>query len=151
MNAQITNSFGNRLRALLKKFRLSQQDIADALDIPRNTVWRWINNKATPESYNLQKLATLLHIPVDNLLNDNNNNNQAWVLSVSIGNIGQEVIDLAKPTSIIMTSSEGGFLQLGGNYELWTDDNSFKKLIADLKRLRSSVIQNGIALGAVKK
>ena len=130
---------------------MTQPELAYLIGVHETTIRRWeTDNKGQPRIEEVQKLAEALHVTVDDLLNDNNNN-QSWVLSVSIGNIGQEVIDLAKPTSIIMTSSEGGFLQLGGNYELWTDDNSFKKLIADLKRLRSSVIQNGIALGAVKK
>ena len=149
MSTENTNSFGNKLRALRKKAGLTQEELAEYVGVHVNSVSRWENNIDTPKTLKLRKLAEALHVPESLLLAPDISN--SWVLSVSIGNIAQEVIDLAKPTSIIMTSSEGGFLQLGGNYELWTDDNSFKKLIADLKRLRSSVIQNGIALGAVKK
>ena len=63
-------TFGEKLRRLLKQQRLSQQELADALDIPRNTVWRWVNDKTTPESNKLQSLATLLHVSVDDLLNN---------------------------------------------------------------------------------
>ena len=57
---------------------------------------------------------------------------------------------MGKVVSTITTSKEGDFLSLGGGYELWTDDNQFKKLINDLKKLRTTVIQNGIALGGIK-
>ena len=149
------NDFAKRLRKLLQQARLSQQNVADALDIPRNTVWRWINGKATPESSNMQNLANLLNISVDELLNPHAQDNKSWVLQIKIADdITQEVIDMAKnvPTvSSITTTPAGGFLCLGGDYSLWTDDNAFKKIIADLKKFRNTVIQNGIALGGIKQ
>ena len=63
-------TFGNRLRRLIKQQGLNQQELADALDVSRNTVWRWINDKATPESYMLQNLATVLHVSVDSLFHE---------------------------------------------------------------------------------
>ena len=150
----MAESFGERLRKLLKLSRLSQQNVADALDVQRNTVWRWVNDKATPESNLLQKLATLLHVSVDDLLHENRTQSSGWVLTVRIANdFREEVIDLSKGIpriSTIATSKEGGLLTLGGSYELWTDDNNFKKLISDLKKFRSTVIQNGIDLGGIK-
>ena len=50
----------------------------------------------------------------------------------------------------ITTTPYGAFLSLGGNYEFWKDDNSFKRFIADLKKYRSVAIQNGVALGGIK-
>ena len=146
-------AFGQRLKRLIKREKLSQQDVADALNLPRNTVWRWINEQATPESSNLQKVATLLHTSVDELLNGVPEQN-AWVLHVQIGDNKEEFIDMGKlaktPVCAIITDANAGFIKLGGNYELWQDDALFKRLISDLKKLRSSVIQNGRALGGIK-
>ena len=150
----MAESFGKRLKKLLKSAKLSQQNVADALDVQRNTVWRWVNDKATPESNLIYNLATLLHISVDDLLNENCTQSTGWVLSIRIAhNLEQEVIDLSKGVpriASITTTKDGGLLTLGGSYENWTDDNSFKKLISDLKKFRSTVIQNGIALGGIK-
>ena len=147
-------TFGQRLRKLIKRAKLSQQNVADELDIPRNTVWRWINGQATPESNNLQKLATLLHVSVDELLNGVPTEQRTWVLHVEIGDRKETFIDMAKlatnPMSTIMTTSEAGYLQLGGSYELWTDDTLFKKMIADFKKLREAVIASGRAQGGIK-
>ena len=147
-------TFGKRLKKLLKSAKLSQQNVADALGVQRNTVWRWVNDKATPESNLLYNLATLLHISVDDLINDNSTQPSGWVLNIRIAHtLEQEVIDLSKGVpriATITTSKDGGLLTLGGSYENWTDDNAFKKLIADLKKYRSAVIQNGIALGGIK-
>ena len=146
-------TFGQRLKRLIKREKLSQQDVADALNLPRNTVWRWSNEQATPESSNLQKVATLLHTSVDELLNGVPEQN-AWVLHVQIGDNKEEFIDMGKlaksPVCAIITDANAGFIKLGGNYELWQDDALFKRLISDLKKLRSSVIQNGRALGGIK-
>lgn len=147
-------TFGQRLRKLIKRAKLSQQNVADELDIPRNTVWRWINEQATPESNNLQKLATLLHVSVDDLLNGVPTEQQTWVLHVEVGERKENYINMAtlavNPISVITTGSDAGFLQLGGSYELWTDDKLFKKMIEDFKKLRSAVIANGRAQGGIK-
>ena len=145
-------TFGDRLRKLLHKSGLSQQDVADKLEIPRNTVWRWINNKATPESQKLHKLAALLQISVDELLNGEPE--ATWVLRVEIKTEKEAFIDLkalkTKPVSTIATYADAGFLQLGGSYELWTNDKLFNDMIKQFKKLRATVIQNGKALGGIK-
>lgn len=148
-------NFAQRLRKLLKQCRLSQQNVADALDIPRNTVWRWINGKAIPESTNIQNLARLLNISVDDLLNGSAPDAKKWVLQIKIADdFTQEVIDMAKNVpcvSSITSTPTGAFMCLGGDYSLWTDDNLFKKFIADLKKYRATVIQNGKAFGSIQE
>ena len=58
-----------KLRELLERSKISQQELADNLDLPRNTVWRWVNGKATPNGVMLQKIADLLGVSVDEILN----------------------------------------------------------------------------------
>ncbi|MDR2523728.1 MAG: helix-turn-helix domain-containing protein [Synergistaceae bacterium] len=58
-----------RLANFLERKGLTQQALADELDIPRNTVRRWVNKKATPNAEMLQKLAYFFNVPVDELLN----------------------------------------------------------------------------------
>ena len=149
-----TETFGQRLRRLLNKAKLSQQEVADSLSIPRNTVWRWINDKSTPESNNLHNLATLLHITTDELLNGAPDQG-GWVLHVEIGNTKEDFIDMktlaSKPVCAIITDKDAGFIKVGGDYSLWTDDALFKKILADLKKLRDAVIANGKVLGGIKE
>lgn len=146
------SSFGNRLRNLRKKAGLTQPELAYLIGVHETTIRRWEWDKRTPRIEEVRKLASALHVPETDLLNDNYNN-QAWVLHIVTGNShdNEDVIDLAKPTSVIITNNEGGFIKLGGSYELWNDDNSFKEIIKALKKLRSTVIQNGIAQGGIKQ
>ena len=141
-------TFGERLRRLIKQQGLTQEQLADALDISRNTVWRWINDKATPESYILQNLATVLHVSIDSLLNDNPpDHSGGWELHLKILDHNPlEVMSLIAPVTIqsfIGTTDTGGFIVLGGNYATWEDDAGFKKIVAQLKKLRDAVIQQG--------
>ncbi len=147
-------TFGEKLRRLLKQQRLSQQELADALDIPRNTVWRWVNDKTTPESNKLQSLATLLHVSVDDLLNNSAPDHRGWVLQIKVAHeFKEEVIDLSKDVPIecsITATPKGAYFTLGGNWGLWTEDNK-KSLIKQINKFFSTVQQNGIALGGIKK
>jgi transcriptional regulator with XRE-family HTH domain len=58
-----------QLRWHLEKKGLTQQALADALDIPRNTVWRWVNERSIPSTEMLQRLAIFFKTSTDALLN----------------------------------------------------------------------------------
>ena len=146
-------TFAERLKVLRKKAGLNQDELAEQVGVHINTVSRWENGIDTPKTLKLKRLASALHVSEDELLNGVPEQN-AWVLHVEIGNTKEDFLDMAKlatnPVSAIITDREAGFLKIGGNYELWTDDNLFKKVISDLKKLREAVIANGRALGGIK-
>ena len=116
------------------------------------TLRRWETGLNQPRLEEIQKLAAALHISEDELLNGRPE--ATWVLRVEIGNTKEDLIDLktlaAKPICSIIPDKDAGFLRLGGDYSLWTDDALFKKIISDLKKFRATVIQNGRALGGIK-
>ncbi len=152
----MSSSFGQRLRAFRKNAGLTQEDLADILNLSYMTVRRWESGKSNPRIEEVKKIAEALHVSENDLLYDNQtNNNNQWVLQIRIAHsFNQEVFDMTKNVprqSSILTTPDGAFLCLGGNYDLWTDDNNFKKFIADLKKFRATVIQNGIALGGIKQ
>ena len=150
----MTDSFGTRLRLFRTKAGLSQQKLADNINVSLKTVQRWEKNERQPRIEEVKKLTQVLHVSESDLLNDYSTQPSGWVLNIRIAHtLEQEVIDLSKGVpriATITTSKDGGLLTLGGSYDNWTDDNAFKKLIADLKKYRSAVIQNGIALGGIK-
>ncbi|MBR0250667.1 MAG: helix-turn-helix domain-containing protein [Synergistaceae bacterium] len=151
----MTDSFGQRLRRFRLKAGLSQQKLADNINVSLKTVQRWEKNERQPRIEEVKNLALALHVSEQDLIHDSGTQSSDWVVSVRIAqNLHEEVIDLSKGVpriATITTSKDGGLLTLGGSYENWTDDNAFKKLIADLKKFRNTVIQNGIALGGIKE
>lgn len=150
-----SSSFGGRLRTLRKKNGLTQEELAEAIKVSVKTVQRWEYEQRQPRIEDVQKLAEALHVTDQELLsNEASSTSKGWVLTVKISHeFSEEVIDLGKHIprkSTIITTNEGGYLCLGGDYSLWNDDNNFKQFIKDLKKFRNTVIQNGIALGGIK-
>ena len=146
-------TFAQRLRRLRKKAGFSQEELAFRIGVHLNTVSRWEKGVDLPKTLKFKKLAEILNISEDELLHGVPEKS-TWVLHVEIGNSEETYIDMRKgikPESVIITRADGGYIQLGGDYSLWTDESLFRKLVSDLKKLRSSVIQNGKALGGIKE
>lgn len=149
-----SETFGQRLRRLRKNKGLTQEELAFKVEVSVMTIRRWEWGNSTPQIEEVRKLAEALGVPQSELLEASPLPPNRWVLTIRIvDGFKEEVIDLSKtiPTvSCINTTPTGGFLTLGGSYELWTDDSNFKRFIADIKKYRNTVIQNGIALGGIK-
>ena len=62
--------FKEKLKELRRKKGLSQQELADKLDISRQSVYKWEQGISYPEITKLPELAKLFDVTVDDLLND---------------------------------------------------------------------------------
>ena len=146
------NSFAQNLRKLRKSAGLSQKQLADLVGVSLLTLFRWKKCDRQPRAEEIKKIAQVLHVAEAELFLEQSG---SWALRIEVANdFKQEVIDLTKKVpciSSITTTPNGGFLTLGGDYSLWTDDELFKNLLSDLKKFRKTVIQNGIAQGGIKK
>lgn len=147
-------TFGQRLRRLRKKQNLTLAQLSDAIKVSLKTLQRWEKEERQPRTDDLKALATALNVSEDELLNGVPAEQTTWVLHIEIGDKKETYINMAtlatKPISTIMTTAEAGYLQLGGGYQLWTDDTLYKKMLGDFKKLRAAVIANGRALGGIK-
>lgn len=68
MNRDDRSAFALRLRMLRKKARLTQADVADALNLHRTAYTKYETDKACPDQACLLVLAELFHVTVDFLL-----------------------------------------------------------------------------------
>ena len=145
-------TFAERLKRLRKAAGLTQSQLSNKAGVSVVTLCRWEKDERQPRLEEIQKLAKALHISEDELLNGEPET--TWVLTVQISHEEEEFIDLKtlknRPLSTIITKSNSAFLELGGSYDLWTNDKLFNNMIADFKKLRATVIQNGKALGGIK-
>ena len=62
-------SIGERITQLRKERNMSQGDLADALDVSRQSVSKWENNSATPDLEKLVKMSQLFEVTLDELVN----------------------------------------------------------------------------------
>ena len=145
-------SFAQNLREARKKKCLTQEELAHKAELSISSIRRWEWGNTTPSVDVVKRLAEVLGVAQQDLLADTPKH--GWRLSVRIAqDFREEVINMTQPIPLvatITTTKDGGLLTLGGAYSNWTDDKAFNSLVADLYRLRSSVIQNGKALGGIK-
>lgn len=60
-------SIGERIMELRKERKLSQGDLADALDVTRQAVSKWENDQSSPDTLKLIRLAEVLDTEVEYL------------------------------------------------------------------------------------
>ena len=60
-----------KIAILRKRIGYSQEDLANELDISRQSVYKWENDNAMPDIEKIKKMAKLFNISFDKLLDDN--------------------------------------------------------------------------------
>ena len=147
-------NFAQRLKTLRKKAGLTQEQLANILDVSYMTIRRWEWGKGTPRLEEIKALAKALNVSENDLLNDPAPPSEGWVLQIKIEHSHQEeVIDMRKNVPVqcsITATPEGAYLTVGGHWSLWTDENK-KELIKQINKFFGTVQQNGIALGGLPK
>jgi len=63
-------TFGEKLKEIRRRFSLSQEQLAEIMNVSRQAITKWENDKGLPDVGNLQHLAKTFGLSVDSLLND---------------------------------------------------------------------------------
>ena len=74
----MTNNFGNNLMELRKKNGYSQEDLANKLNVTRQTISKWELEQTSPNLKDLKNIADIFNISLDELtsnIKDNSNLN----------------------------------------------------------------------------
>lgn len=84
-------TLGERLLNLRKKINLSQEEVAEKLNVTRQTISKWETDASTPDFDKIIPICNLYNITPDELLTgskpnkeNNNNNNNKILLPISI-------------------------------------------------------------------
>lgn len=70
--AKDLNIFAKRLGELIKEHKLVHEDIAQAIDVTRQGVGKWVNGESVPDVLTVAKLAKFLGVSVDYLAGNSN-------------------------------------------------------------------------------
>ena len=65
-------TLGEKLKEIRKKFGLSQEQLADIMNVSRQAITKWENDTGIPDTSNLQILAQTFGITIDYLLSNEN-------------------------------------------------------------------------------
>lgn len=64
-------TLGQKLKVLLKDNRMTQEDLAERLEVSRQAVGKWVNDKGIPEVGKLIQISNLFGVSMDYLLKEN--------------------------------------------------------------------------------
>ena len=59
---------GNQLQKLREKYDMSQQDLAEKLNVSRQAIYKWEHNKGYPDIENLIALSDVFQVTVDEMI-----------------------------------------------------------------------------------
>lgn len=65
-------TLGQKLKEIRKRFGLTQEELAEIMNVSRQAITKWENNGGLPDVTNLQELSKVFGITIDYLLNDEN-------------------------------------------------------------------------------
>ncbi|MBR0186508.1 MAG: helix-turn-helix transcriptional regulator [Synergistaceae bacterium] len=135
-----SNDFlAQRLRELRKKAGLTQEELAEYVDVHLNTISRWENGIDTPKTFKIKRLAEALHVSETELLNGPNS--QTWELRMVVSKTGDSeggTVDMTGTgsTATLSIGDTAMAITLSADYTLWEDDTKFEALMEDLRRKR---------------
>ena len=65
-------TLGQKLKEIRKRFGLSQEQLAEIMNVSRQAITKWENDNGLPDVTNLQELSKVFGLTVDYLLNNEN-------------------------------------------------------------------------------
>ena len=65
-------TLGEKIKEIRKRFKLSQEQLAEIMNVSRQAITKWENDIGMPDTSNLQILAQTFGITIDYLLNNEN-------------------------------------------------------------------------------
>lgn len=68
--------YGEKIKDLRKSHRLSQEDLAQKLDVTRQAISKWEMNKADPTNRNLKELSDVFNVDIAYFIGENFVNNE---------------------------------------------------------------------------
>ncbi|MBL4936835.1 helix-turn-helix transcriptional regulator [Clostridium sp. YIM B02515] len=80
-------SLGDKLLDLRKKAGLSQEDVADKLDVSRQTVSKWETDQTVPELIKVKLLSKLYNVSYDYLISGSNLNGDITSIEMIVDEI----------------------------------------------------------------
>ena len=128
-----------RLRELRKKAGLTQEELAEYVDVHLNTISRWENGIDTPKTFKIKRLAEVLHVSESELLNGPAM--QEWELRMVVNKTGDKeggTVNMTgtSSTATLSIGDNAMAITLSADYTLWEDDAKFEALMEDLRRKR---------------
>ena len=153
----MSESFGEKLKALRKKAGLIQPELASLIGVHETTIRRWENQNDKPRFEDIKALAKALGVTENDLLNDPPPDNTGdWVIKIKVEDkFEQEVIDLTgnvQPIAQITSTPAGCAFTIQADWEMLKTKSGLEKLFKRiLKETYPAMRGTGVALGGLSE
>ncbi|XTR36967.1 helix-turn-helix domain-containing protein [Paraclostridium tenue] len=86
-------NFGEKLKSLRIKHELSQENLAEKLNVSRQAITKWESQNSMPDIENLKSIATIFDVTTDSLIYDEEeiettDDSFCWQVACIFGGIG---------------------------------------------------------------
>ena len=98
---------GDRLRVFRKRAGLTQEELAERIDVHLNTISRWETEIDTPKTIHIKKLAEALHVTEAELLNEQQPDRVQITLSYEWQDMKKGEIDMDKNKFKLILGDDG--------------------------------------------
>lgn len=105
-------NLGENIYLMRTKKRLSQGDLADALDVSRQSVSKWENNTAVPELEKLIKMAQIFDITIDELVTGEKSAEPDAAIPEKVESTEPQIIYIEKPAPSLSVAQILGIILL---------------------------------------
>ena len=65
-------TFGKKLHSLMKENKITQQELAERLNVRRGSVSNWVTDRRVPDNNTIVELANIFNVTTDFLLGNEN-------------------------------------------------------------------------------
>lgn len=122
-----------------KQIGLTQEKLADLVNVHLNTLSRWELGQREPRASEIAKLCEVLGVSEAELLRGPAED--VWELRLVFDKEGKGVMDLtqgATSSATLEIGDNGMGITLSGAFPLWEDDEKFEDLISQLRKKRAT-------------
>ena len=92
-------AFGAKLKSVRKEKHLTQEQVAEKINVSGQAVSKWEKGECLPDVYNLKLLARLYRVSMDNLLDIENEGAEKVIETIRVGSAVFEIVE--KPETIL--------------------------------------------------
>ena len=132
-------TFGTRFQKLRKKYNMTQEDVAQRVNISAQAVSKWENDLSAPDISLLPDLAEMFHISLDELLGrdiprtellpkEQRKNIDEMLFKISVDSAEGDRVRVKLPVSIIKICLESGVAMPSINGKDILNQIDFKKI-----------------------
>ena len=140
---------GDRLRVFRKRAGLTQEELAERIDVHLNTISRWETEIDTPKTIHIKKLAEALHVTEAELLNEQQPDRVQIILSYEWQDMKKGEIDMDKNKFKLILGDDGQIGVQGSG--LLTTREAMEQFFADFRNQLEIAFDTQIKRGVIQE